>query len=371
MNATRRRVVLVGAGHAHIEVLRRWSLAAPPGATLTLVVDRDCATYSGMVPGVVAGDYRVDQAEIPVAPLASRAGADLVIDVAARIDARSRTVETAGGRAIAYDVASIDIGSSVAGLDLPGVREHALATRPVAHLAGEIDRCLAARSGVATRVAVVGGGAAGVELSFTLEARLAHLGSRREVFLICEREGLLPTYPARVRAVAARLASRRGIRIEATRRVTAVNEHGLVFEDGTLPAELVVWATGAAPPALLADSELVRDARGFVRVAPTLEVVGQRGLFAVGDCASIDGAEWVPKAGVHAVREAPVLDANLRAALAGHPLQHYRPQRDFLSLINLGHRRALAAKWGFVVTGRLLWLLKDRIDRGFVAKYRV
>jgi len=106
-----------------------------------------------------------------------------------------------------------------------------------------------------------------------------------------------------------------------------------------------------------------------VRVNPTLEVRGHRHLFAAGDCAAIEGAAWVPKSGVHAVRAAPVLDANLRAAVSGQPLAKFRPQRDVLSLFNLGNGRALATKWGVAVSGRLAWVWKDRIDREFVGRF--
>ena len=114
---------------------------------------------------------------------------------------------------------------------------------------------------------------------------------------------------------------------------------------------------------------LATDPDGFAVVRPTLQVVGCDDLFAVGDCAALPFAPWVRKAGVYAVRAGPVLDANLRARLAGGTLRAFRPQRDFLSLMNLGGRRALATKWGLVFSGRAAWMLKDRIDRGFVARY--
>ncbi len=105
-------------------------------------------------------------------------------------------------------------------------------------------------------------------------------------------------------------------------------------------------------------------------VQPTLLVAGCDDLFAVGDCASIESAPWVRKAGVYAVREGPILDANLRARLAGKPLREYRPQRRILSLIHLGDRRALASKWGVVAVGGWVWRWKRMVDRRFVRRYR-
>jgi NADH dehydrogenase FAD-containing subunit len=140
---------------------------------------------------------------------------------------------------------------------------------------------------------------------------------------------------------------------------------------GRVAADLVIWATGAAPPDLVRDSPLERDAGGFARVRSTLEVVGAPDLFAAGDCAALEDHPWVPKAGVYAVRQGPVLEANLRARLRGDALRAYRPQREFLALINLGQRRALGTKWGIALAGRWVWCAKDRIDRRFVRRFRV
>ena len=376
------RLVLVGAGHAHVEILRRFAERPVPGVALSLVVDQVESVYSGMVPGLVAGDYDFDDVVIPVLPLAARAGAEVFVSPATRVDAAARLVELADGRRVHWDVASLDVGSDVRGLQLPGVREHALGTRPIGDFARRLAAALDERSSRTAgplRVVVVGGGTAGVELAFTLEARTRRSGSR--VSLVCGDEGLLPgAWPAVGDAVR-REAAARSIAILPGESVRGVDEAGVMLggvssdqRDAAvrrLDADLVVWAAGAAPPGLLAASGLPTDKRGFLRVAPTLEVVGHRGLFAAGDCCAIDGAAWVPKAGVYAVRAGPVLDANLRSSLGGGSLREYRPQRDFLSLVNLGDRRALATKWGWATRGRLAWMLKDRIDRGFVARYRV
>jgi selenide,water dikinase len=365
-----KRVVLVGAGHAHLQVLERWASLPPGDASVTVVTDRDESVYSGMVPGFVAGDYRADEISMAVAPLAARARATLVIDAALRIDPESHTVRLAGGGEVPWDIASIDVGSSVRGLATPGVREHALATRPVGTFAEALGRRVEEGSGRVTRIVVVGAGAAGVELAFTLMARLASSGSRPEVFLACGSEGLLPSHGERVRRAVAREAAARGIHVIATTQVQGVDDSGIEFASGRLGADLVVWATGAAAPRVVADSPLPHDRDGFVRVEATLQVRGVAGLFAAGDCASIEGAEWIPKSGVYAVREGPVLEANLRAAIHVGGLRPYVPQREALVLLNLGGRRAMATKWGLVASGRWAWIWKDRVDRAFVARFR-
>lgn len=382
--AVKRELVLVGGGHAHVQVLRSWAMSARSDVRLTVVLDRAEAVYSGMVPGFVAGDYASPECEIDVVPLARRAGARVILAAATRVDAHTQRIALAGRPAIAYDVASLDVGSTVRGLDLPGVREHALATRPIRDF---VDRLGAAIAGArsrraargaakdasgALRLLVVGAGAAGVELAFTLEARLRALGEPAEIAIVTDAEVLLHG-AARGQQRRVRVeADARGIRTHAGARVARVEAGSLVLESGAeLPCDLAIWATGAAPVALMASSTLPKDDAGFVRVRDTLQVEEHDTLFAVGDCAALASAAWVPKAGVYAVRQGPVLADNLRLALSREPLRRYRPQRDFLSLLNLGERRALGAKWGVAFAGASSWRLKDAIDRRFVRRFQV
>jgi selenide,water dikinase len=359
-------VVLVGGGHAHVHVLRRWITDPPPHARVTVVVDRPRAVYSGMVPGFTAGDYARHEIEIDAARLARLAGAHVVVGSATAIDPQAGRIATDGASAVPYDVASLDVGSTVRGLELPGVRTHVLATRPIREFVDRLDAGLGGRE----RVVVVGAGAAGVELGFTLRARIRARGGTPRVTVLAADPEVLPGEPARVGRRIRWEASARGIVIRTSMRAIGVEPDTVLCEHERLVSDVVVWATGAAPLDWLARSPLPHDDAGFVRVAPTLAVAGHANLFAAGDCASIEGAPWVRKAGVYAVREGPVLERNLRARLAGEALQPYRPQRHVLSLIHLGDRCALATKWGLVATGGWVWRLKRWVDRRFVERHR-
>jgi selenide,water dikinase len=373
--AVRAELVLVGGGHAHVQVLRALAMEPVAGVRVTLVLDRPEAVYSGMVPGFAAGDYDAAELEIDVVPLARRAGARVVLSAALRVDPAARRIELEGRAPIAYDVASLDVGSVVRGLELPGVREHALATRPIRHFVDRLEAALAREAGAggpAPRIAVVGGGAAGVELSACLAARLRAARRGAALALVTDEARLLRGHGERLADAASRALAASGVEVRSGARVEAVEKDALVLAGGERVAcDLALWATGAAPPPAIAASPLPKDAAGFVRVEDSLAVAGCEGLFAAGDCASLEAHPWVPKAGVYAVRQGPVLTANLRAALAGRPLRRYRPQRGFLALLNLGGGRALGGKWGLVASGRAVWRLKDRIDRRFVERFRV
>ena len=370
-------VVLVGGGHAHVQVLRRWAIDPPPDVRLVVVLDRPGAVYSGMVPGFVAGDYRLPELEIDVVPLARRAGASVILAAATDLDPVKRELALAGRPAIRFDLASLDVGSTVRELDLPGVAEHALATRPIGRFVREVDARIAALAGLgrAARVLVVGGGAAGCEIAFGLQARLRGIGLAARVAIATSDPELLAGSSPRVRRRIAREADQRGLTHHPSTRIDRV-ERGAAFtaRGERLEADLIVWATGAAPidfPLSGGAAPLARDREGFLSIRDTLQTVDFAHVFAVGDCARLIDHPWVPRAGVYAVRQGPILDFNLRAALAGETLRRYRPQRDFLALLNLGDGRALGAKWGFAAAGRSVFRLKDRIDRGFVARFQV
>lgn len=375
--ASQRDLVLVGGGHAHVQVLRRFMMKPVEGVRLTVVLDRYEAVYSGMVPGLVAADYTPDQLTIDVLPLARRAGARCILAAATRIDPDARRIELSGRPAIAYDVASLDVGSSVRDLDVSGVREHAVATRPIGQFVRDIeDRLAACAPSERVHALVVGGGAAGVELALCLDARMR--GERRtgRVTLVASSESLLPGAQAHLARRVEAEAAARGLEIHLGHRVASVDADAVVVEapDGTLsrlPSNLTLWATGAAPVAMIGASKLPLTPEGFVRVDRHLEVPGCPDLFAVGDCAVPDAAPWIPRAGVYAVRQGPVLDANLRARLAGRPPRPYRPQRDFLALLNLGGRRAIGGKWGLGADGKAVFWLKDWIDQRFMKRFQV
>ena len=167
----------------------------------------------------------------------------------------------------------------------------------------------------------------------------------------------------------------RGIDVRSRTRVTAVTGHGVEIEalgrSSTLPAGLTVWVTGAAPPPLLATIGRPTDDRGFLLVDETLRSPADERIFGAGDCVTLAHRPQTPKAGVYAVRQAPVLWKSLRAALEGasrHPA--YRPQKEFLSILNTADGRALLRWRGLVSHSRWAWRLKDRIDRRFLEKYR-
>lgn len=368
-----RDLVLVGGGHAHALVLRMWGMDPLPGARLTLIDPAPMAPYTGMLPGLVAGHYRRADLEIDLVRLARFADARLLIGAVTDIDARTGRISVCGHGEIGYDVASIDIGIHSSMPDLPGFADHGTAAKPLGPFADRWEAFVArvATGETAPRAAVIGGGIAGVELAMAMAHRLQRTVTHSasvEVTLIERAAQIAPDTPA-TRPSLLRALDRMGVRVRTDTHVAEVTATGVALEGApVVSAGFIAGAAGARAHSWMARSGLPVTDDGFLRVGPDLRVNGTETLFAAGDCTHLTHAPR-PKAGVFAVRAAPVLRNNLRAALSGGRLRAFRPQRHYLKLISLGGKSALAERGGWTVAAPLLWRWKDRIDRKFMAQF--
>lgn len=367
-----KRLVLLGGGHAHIEVLR--DLAQRPGDfETTLVTPHRQLIYSGMVPGLIAGHYELDDCTVDLERLAARAGARVAFTTATLVDAKARSVLCSNTLEFPYDVLSLDVGSVAAIGAAHGVEQHAVPVRPLeTFLKGWAKILERARQDRLNAISLVGAGAAGVELALAMEHRFRRdLGERApHVRILGDVPRLVPelTLGARVR-LERRLEHRR-IGVHLGSRVTDVEERSLHTEHGMeFVSDAVFWIAGAAAHAWIREAGFAADERGFLAVNDFLQSESHPEVFGAGDCVSRTQRPF-PKAGVFAVAAAPILAANLRAALAGTPLGRFKRTRRYLALVSTGGRSAVGAWNGFSWSGAWVWRMKDRIDRTFVAHYR-
>jgi selenide, water dikinase len=353
-------IVLLGAGHAHVEVLRRFAMQPEPGVRLTLISREPETPYTGMLPGLIRSEYAHQEAHIDLAPLAAMANARLILGEALGFDPDARTVSVPGRPAVTFDLLSIDVGG------IPPVPPGA--GIPVKPIGGFIDRLhrLEAELPVDAGIAVVGGGPGGVELILALAVRFA--GQLRLVLVSATPEPL-PTAPA-----AAQRAARQALldaNVELVCGVTAVGmePNRLLLSDGTyLEVATALWATGVEGPGWLSASGVACDRAGCIRISRDFRSISHPVVFAAGDCSALEG-DPRPKAGVWAVRAGAPLAENLRRAATGRRLKAWNPQRDALVILGLGHGRALAWRNGITLRGRHVWRLKDRIDRRWMRMY--
>ena len=375
-----RDLLLLGGGHSHVQVLKHFAMQPLPGVRLTLISDDYVSPYSGMVPGYIAGHYSLDEIQIALEPLCRRAGARFICAKVTGLDRDSGRVLMAGRPALRYDVLSINSGAQPNLHGLPGI-----AVKPISGFLTQWPGLLASTSCEATGdpassapskngVALVGAGAGGVEVAFACRASMP-----AQVPIKLIGPTLLPGLNRAARKLVRQAMREKNIEYIAqrvTNACTAADGFRLSLDNESVEEAMqLLWVTDVRAPHWLAESGLDCDDKGFVRVNTFLQSVNDRHIFVAGDAAHLQGRERA-KAGVFAVRAAPILAANLARAVQGLPLQgpnsQFRPQNNFLTLIGLGapdQPDALAIRGAWALRGKLFWRLKNWIDQRFIRRF--
>jgi selenide,water dikinase len=367
------RLLLVGGGHAHLSVLEIFARHPRRDIALTLISAEAASFYSGMVPGVIAGYYRADEARIPLAPLAAAAGARFINDEVTGLDLAARTVERRGGQPLPFDRLSLDIGSSPARIATLDPGAFVVPAKPVeALLDGWARVCAAVCAGRAGPIAILGGGLGGIELALAMAQALRAIAAAAvpPITLATREEVLAATLPTRAQRMLAGALREAGVAVLTGFAAERVAPGAVTAKDGrSLAADVVFLATHAQAAPWLAATGLALDPAGFVLVDAHLRSQSHPFVFAAGDTAAFT-PRALPKSGVVAVRQGRALADHLWSAAEPVPPARYRPQRRWLSLVGLGEEEAVALRGGFVARGAVFWWLKQAIDRRFVARYR-
>ena len=370
--------MLVGGGHSHVGVLKRFGMHPVPGVRLTVICRDTHTPYSGMLPGYIAGHYSYDDVHIDLRRLAAFAGARFYRDEAIALDRAGKKVLCRSRPPVPYDLLSINIGSTPMLANVAGAAEHAIPVKPI-HAFNQrwlalLERVV--RHPGAMNIAVVGAGAGGVELTLAMQYRLRNelRAAGREpqdlhFHLLDSGSAILPTHNGAVRDAFEAVLRDRGVQLHRNARVDRVDAGQLRTVDAAVVrADEVVWVTRASGAPWLRDTGLALDAAGFIEVKDTLQTVTDPEVFAAGDIAAMVGQPR-EKAGVFAVRQGPPLAENLRRAVEGRPLRAYRAQRHWLALISTGDKYAVASRRGLHFQGAWVWRWKDWIDRRFMRRF--
>lgn len=359
-------MVLVGGGHAHALVLRMWGMAPMPGVRLTLINPAPVAPYTGMLPGYIAGHYTRPEMMIDLVRLCRFAGARLILDHATGIDPAAKRIQLGNRPDIAYDAASIDTGITSDLPTIPGFTDHAFAAKPLGAYADAWEKFLT-NVPENPQIVIIGAGIGGAELAMASHHRLRSLGTKPSVSLIDQTPDMLRGLGDGARKATLAKLSEMGITLLPSTQVTQIDATSVSLQNGqTLRSDFTLSVATARPQDWLRQTNLDLT-NGYLTLSPTLQT-SNPAIFAAGDCAHLTNAPR-PKAGVFAVRAAPILLHNLRAALSGQSLQAFKPQRDYLKLISTGSKSAIADRSGFSLQGAWLWRWKHRIDAKFMAKF--
>jgi selenide,water dikinase len=367
-------LVLVGGGHSHLFVLKKLAMQPLPGVRITLVT-RDLHTpYSGMLPGYIAGHYSYDETHIDLLPLARLAGARVIHAEVEAIDCGLRQISVPGRPPLDYDLLSINIGSRP---QMPKQDTLAAAQFAVKPVDAFIESWQQLEQGLLDgredlQLAIIGGGAGGVELALSLQHRVHQLEqphANLQISLLTDGDRLLPGHNAGVRRHIEVILREREITVHYQHAVNGFEGGKLQGDFATpLAADAVIWVTSASPADWLRHSGLALDANGFIEVNDCLQSISHAQVFAAGDIAAV-AAHPRPKSGVFAVRQGIPLARNLLLQLQGRRLKPFKPQTQHLSLISTGGRHAIASRGPWALQGRWCWWLKDYIDRKFVRRF--
>ncbi|MGB7713011.1 MAG: FAD-dependent oxidoreductase [Microcoleus sp.] len=428
-------LVLIGGGHSHAIVLKMFGIKPIPGVRLTLISDVSHAPYSGMLPGHIAGFYSYDECHIDLRSLCEFAQCQIFVDRAIAIDFNNNRVICQNRPPVNFDLLSIDIGSTPANLSVPGAAQYAIPAKPVPEFLANWNQLISSTPNYLDkplRIAIVGGGAGGVELALNMQYSLRKEEGRRkfgnrlcngfngfngfngwilrqdgrrkreegrgkkeeelEIHLFHSGAELMAAHNQRVRRRLKEILINRGIKLHLMEKVSAVQKQEMIdIEDNQecpmphapcpmpnsqiscesglkLEFDRIFWVTQASAANWIKESGLATDSNGFIQVNDYLQSVSHPHVFAAGDICTMVNYPR-PKAGVFAVRQGKPLFENLQQFLLAKPLKPFAPQEQYLGLIGTGNKRAIASRGNFMWESPLLWYWKDWIDRQFMQNF--
>jgi pyridine nucleotide-disulfide oxidoreductase family protein len=358
------KLVLVGGGHGHVYVLKQLQQVQWPHVEVLLLSPSRYQFYSGMFSGYVEGLYNLEQICVDILILASNAGVKWVQGSAVKIHPDRQIVETDQGEAIDYDIISFDVGSLTAGAEIPGVVSYAEVIKPTYLLPQVLDRLSTKQE-----IVVVGGGASGIELSLAMQARRRKEGKSPAVKLVSSGE-LLQGYGRGVQEKIEKIVRAKGVKVFLNHKVKKVEPHFLVTaSEYKIPYDALVWLAGPKAHPIFRNSRLGVDDQGYLLVTATLQAKDYPNIFGIGDCVGIMEYPHLAKAGVYAVREAPILWNNIQSYMEGGTPLVYHPQADFLSILSTGDQQGFLLYKGMTMHGKWVWKLKKRIDSAFMRHF--
>jgi pyridine nucleotide-disulfide oxidoreductase family protein len=366
------KIVLIGGGHSHAIVLKLLGQNPIDHVQLTLISDTSQTPYSGMLPGYIAGFYPFEETHIDLISLARFAQAKLYLEPALGLNLSKNQVLCNQNIVLDFDILSIDTGSTPETSSIQGANQYATPAKPVPKLLATWHKLLETATKYPEQqlnISIIGGGAGGVELAFNMQSHLAKIcpSDNFKLNIFQKSELLLPHHNNWVQNKIQQLLESKNIQIYLRTKVEEILPKQVVCQSGLkIPSDYIFLVTQASAPAWIKNSGLATDEQGFILTTNTLQSLSHPHIFATGDIATIQDYPR-PKAGVFAVRQGKPLEQNLRRMVIGKTLQPYFPQKQYLSLIGTGDKKAIASWGNWGCQSPLFWLVKDYIDRQFMA----
>jgi selenide,water dikinase len=378
-------LVLLGGGHANIQVLKMLAMNPIGGLRITLISDQTHSPYSGMIPGYLAGYYAYEDCHFDLRRICEELNQRFVKAKIIGIDPQRKKIQLENRAEVGYDCASINVGiapESIANTSAEAALK-LIPLKPISKFIAHWDRLIADlkayKESELLQLAVVGAGAAGVEISIILKMLIDQNKWNAEVSLIHRHEFLVSAKDLVAQRKLSKVLTERGIKVLQNTQALKEQENGLVLKDDKGLIEIksfyrVLMATQAAAPQWFERSGLPINPDGFLKVTEKLLVENETALFGAGDCIHFSPIP-LKKAGVYAVRQGMILEHNIRAFFTEKSrLKTFHPKKNVLSLITIGDHKALVhqdsismLRW---MWPSLLWTVKDAIDRRFMKRFQ-
>ena len=364
-----KHLVLAGAGHAHVTILARLKEITSKGHQVTVVGPAPRHFYSGMGPGMLGGCYRPENISLPVKDMTEAGGGTFVQDYVSGVVPAEHRLLLQSGRELSYDVISWNTGSSIPDEVVAQDGENVYRVKPIENLMRARERILELARTRPVNIGVVGGGHGALEVSGNAWAASRENGGRGSDITIYAGTKFLRRDNPKIGAIARRVFNSRGIRIVEGTHVENIDSGAVTLKNGqTSEHDLIFLTTGVRPRPFFEPAGIPAGDDGGMRVNQYLQSTGFPEMFGGGDCIWFEPSP-LNKVGVYAVRQNPVLLANVLAALEGQELTPFDPGGPYLLIFNLGEHYGILVKWNLVFSGKLAFKIKDYIDRRFIRTF--
>ncbi|PYZ95203.1 pyridine nucleotide-disulfide oxidoreductase [Salipaludibacillus keqinensis] len=359
------KVVLVGGGHVHLHFIKQLSNNRLDGLEVILISPSLYQYYSGMFSGYAEGLYEEEDIRLDLQKLSKKATVTFIEDAVVKIHPNENYVTLKGEETVNYDIISFDIGSETLGSEKSDIMSHAQFIKPNNRFTQTIEHVRSASKPV-----IVGGGIAGIELSFSIHAWRNNRKIQSPITLVTASR-LLESEDKKTSEKLFEKFKKTNINLLTNSKVDSINHRAIHFNNGKeLSYEKILWLTGPKSSNLFKRSELETDDKGFLMVTNSLQSMDYENIFAAGDCATLIDYPNLPKNGVYAIKQAPILYKNVLRYIKREPFEYFKPQNRFLSILSLGNRRALLLYGGMSLSGKFPWRLKNYIDKKYIDSFK-
>ncbi|MBK6605985.1 MAG: selenide, water dikinase SelD [Leptospiraceae bacterium] len=378
MSKVQKEIVFVGGGQSHAPVLKMLGMRPTANINITLISANSVVPYSGMLPGYIAGSYTKEQCLLDLRHISNFAGANFIQANVTGLDLQKQLVLLENRPPIPYDILSLNVGI-VPDLDSIVGREHITPVKPAIAFFEKWESILhkieKGDYGKCFRIGILGAGAGGIELAFTMQKRLMDIIPNVEVHVFQREKEILHSLNDKTKLKVIRLLKEKKIQLHTQEEISNIvsidtglscksvrgNEFQLDFVVGAVKAKSLSW---------IEECDLQKDENGFILVNDSLQSFSHPNVFAVGDIANMKNHPR-PKAGVFAVRQSVPLYENLIRFIEDKPLVKFKPQEKFLTLLNIGDGRAIASRGNYSLgASNWIWKWKDKIDTEFMQKFQ-